>query len=66
MERLNKDVHSVKVKAKIDDDMKEASKFNFQGTPGYLINGVPVKGAYPAEYFEHIIAKLQENGSLVL
>jgi protein-disulfide isomerase len=66
MKKLSQDLHSVKVKAKIDEDMAEARKFNFQGTPGFLINGVPVRGAYPATYFEHIISKLQENGKLVL
>ena len=66
MKRLKSDVHSVKVKAKIDEDMQEANKFSFQGTPGYIINGVPVKGAYPASHFEKIIATLQEKGTLQL
>ena len=66
MNRLKKDVYSVKVRAKIDEDIKEANKFSFQGTPGYIINGVPVKGAYPASHFEKIIATLQEKGKLKL
>ena len=39
----------------INTDMKEASKFGFQGTPGYLINGVSLKGAYPFEEFKAVI-----------
>jgi len=36
----------------------------FQGTPGFLLNGVPIRGAYPLDYFETIIAKLAEkNGT---
>lgn len=66
MEKLKKDVYSVKVKAKIDEDINEANKFSFQGTPGYIINGIPVKGAYPASHFENIIATLQEKGALKL
>ena len=66
LKRLKKDIHSPKVDAKIKEDMAEAKKFNFQGTPGFIINGIPVKGAYPASHFDKIISKLQEKGKLVL
>ncbi|MCB0376910.1 MAG: DsbA family protein [Bdellovibrionales bacterium] len=39
----------------IDSDVQEANKFGFNGTPGYLINGVSLKGAYPFEEFKKII-----------
>lgn len=39
----------------IDEDGAEAQKFGFTGTPGYLVNGVPVRGAYPIEAFKQII-----------
>lgn len=39
----------------IKSDMQEAGKFGFQGTPGYLINGVSLKGAYPVEEFKKVI-----------
>lgn len=39
----------------INSDMEEASKFGFNGTPGYLINGVSLKGAYPYEEFKKVI-----------
>jgi protein-disulfide isomerase len=39
----------------INKDMEEASKFGFQGTPGYLINGVSLKGAYPIQEFKKVI-----------
>ena len=41
----------------INADMEEAQKFGFNGTPGYLINGVSLKGAYPAKDFKAIIDK---------
>lgn len=66
MVKLQKDLHSKLVKEKIQKDIAEAKKFNIQGTPGFLINGVPVKGAYPVEHFEKIISTLQEKGKLVL
>lgn len=39
----------------IDADGEEAQKFGFTGTPGYLVEGVPVRGAYPIEAFKQII-----------
>jgi protein-disulfide isomerase len=66
MKKLAKDVNSEKVKKRIAEDQAEAAKFGMQGTPGFLINGVPVKGAYPAEYFEGIIAQLKAKGKVKL
>ncbi len=39
----------------IEADKAEASQFGFNGTPGYLINGVSLKGAYPVEGFKKVI-----------
>lgn len=39
----------------IAQDEAEAKKFGFSGTPGYLVNGVAVRGAYPLEAFKGII-----------
>ena len=66
MKRLAKDVKSSAVQKRIDEDMQEASKFGFQGTPGFLINGISVRGALPPEHFEKIISKLVEKGSVQL
>ncbi len=40
---------------RIESDMAEAKKFGFSGTPGYIINGVSLKGAYPIDSFKEII-----------
>lgn len=66
MIRLNRDLHSQLVKNNIQEDIAEAQSFDFRGTPGFLINGVPVKGAYPLQHFEKIILQLQDKGKLVL
>lgn len=66
MSKLEKDVKSDFVIKRVDDDMKEAAKFGFQGTPGFLLNGIPVRGAYPVDHFEKIIAKLKEKGKVNL
>ena len=66
MKKLLADVNSDAVKNRINEDMQEAAKFGIQGTPGFIINGIPVKGAYPASYFDEIIGKLKAKGMLTL
>lgn len=55
MKQLAKDIDSDKVKKTIQTDMEEAKKFDFSGTPGFLINGVSIRGAYPLSEFEKVI-----------
>ncbi len=64
MTKLKKDIKSKKVLDRIAEDEKEAAKFGFQGTPGFLLNGVPVKGAYPLSHFESIISELKKRGNI--
>jgi protein-disulfide isomerase len=66
MAKLAKDVNSEAVIARVDEDMNEAAEFGMQGTPGFLVNGIPVKGAYPKAHFDGIIAELQKRGKLKL
>lgn len=66
MAKLKKDLNSEAVTKRIEEDMAEAKKFDMNGTPGFIINGVPVRGAYPASHFETIIGKLVEGGKLKL
>jgi protein-disulfide isomerase len=58
MTKLAKDVESEEVKKRIEDDLAEARKFEFSGTPGFLINGISLRGAYPPSEFEKIIEKI--------
>lgn len=66
MAKLAKDINSEAVLKRIKEDEDEAKKFNFQGTPGFVFNGVPVRGAYPTEHFEQIAAELQKRGKVKL
>ena len=66
MKKLEKDLDSDVVEKRINEDLAEAKKFGFQGTPGFLINGIPVKGAYPASHFEEIVKELVKRGKLKL
>ena len=64
IKKVKKDINSEKVTQRIDEDMKEASSLGMQGTPGFLVNGIPVRGAYPPEHFVSIIEELQKRGKL--
>lgn len=64
MGKLKKDLNSEAVTKRIEDDMKEAGSFGMQGTPGFLLNGVPVRGAYPPEYFVNIVEELKKRGKV--
>lgn len=55
MKKLEKDVKDESILKQITADMEEAKKFNFSGTPGFLINGVSLRGAYPFPEFKTII-----------
>jgi protein-disulfide isomerase len=55
--KVEKDINSPAVQKRIATDMEEAKKFDFSGTPGFLINGVSLRGAYPAPEFKKIIDK---------
>lgn len=48
-------LNNEKITQRINADLEEARKFNFSGTPGYLVNGVSLKGAYPLPAFKEII-----------
>ena len=47
--------HLDSVQSVVDKDKAEASKFGFQGTPGFLVGGVPLNGAQPLAEFKNII-----------
>lgn len=55
MKKLAKDLEDPTILERISKDMDEAKKFNISGTPGFIINGVSLRGAYPAEEFKVII-----------
>ena len=61
--KVEKDVNSESVQKRIATDMEEAKKFEFTGTPGFLINGVSLRGAYPTPEFKKIIDKQLAGGS---
>jgi len=59
--KFEKDMASDKVIKQVEDDMAVARKAGFTGTPGFLVNGVAVKGAYPFDHFKSIIDRWLEK-----
>ncbi|HMN68831.1 MAG TPA: thioredoxin domain-containing protein [Bdellovibrionales bacterium] len=55
LKKLEKDLSSDAIAKRIAADQEEAKKFEFSGTPGFLINGVSLRGAYPFPEFKKII-----------
>lgn len=54
------------INKRIQDDINEAQKFGFQGTPAFIVNGIPIEGAYPVDYFEGLIAEFQKRKMIKL
>ncbi len=57
MAKMKKDMEGEVVTGRIQADMQEAKKFNIEGTPGFIVNGVSMRGAYPFSHFKEIIEK---------
>lgn len=55
VKKVEVDMKSEDIAKKIAADMEEARKFNMSGTPGFIINGVSLRGAYPFPEFKKII-----------
>lgn len=58
MDKFNKDRNSNDAEKQIQEDMKIAESVGIQGTPGFVLNGVKIYGAYPLDHFEKIISRL--------
>lgn len=56
MKRLAEDIKRKDLAERIEADVKEARGFGFEGTPVFLINGAPVRGAVPLDMLEDFVA----------
>lgn len=61
MGKLAKDLNDPKIMERITADMEEAKKFDISGTPGFIINGISLRGAYPFPEFKEIIDRHLES-----
>lgn len=55
MKQLEKDLADEAIMKRIQADIDEAAKFGINGTPGFIVNGVSIRGAYPFPEFKAII-----------
>jgi protein-disulfide isomerase len=53
--KAQKDRSGSVVKKRIDGDVAEAKGFEFNGTPGFMVNGAAIHGAYPHSFFKKLI-----------
>lgn len=55
LKTIDKDLKDKDLMKNIDADILEAGQFQITGTPGFIINGVSLRGAYPFNNFKSII-----------
>jgi len=54
--------NAAKYEALIDADMKLAEELGVQGTPGFFVNGVQIRGALPLPQFKKIVDRWLQQG----
>ena len=63
VEKFKKDMASPEIEKQIKDEAALGGAKGIQGTPGFFVGGVAVKGAYPAEHFKKIIDRILGKAS---
>jgi protein-disulfide isomerase len=61
VDKFRKDMESEAVANQIKDDIALAEQHGVQGTPGFFVNGVAVRGAMPLEHFEGLVDRWLEQ-----
>lgn len=55
MKRLAEDLKRKELADRVTADTKEARNFGFEGTPVFVINGAPVRGAVPVDLLDEFV-----------
>lgn len=63
LEKFKKDMASPETDKMIKADQELGKKNGIQGTPGFFVNGVAVRGAYPIEHFKKIVDRWLAGGA---
>ena len=61
--KFKADMNSEAAGKQVKEDSEIGSKNGIQGTPGFFVNGVAVKGAYPASHFKQIVDRWLNQGA---
>jgi len=61
--KFKTDMASEAAGKQIKEDCDFGSKNGIQGTPGFYVGGIAVKGAYPSAHFKQIIDRLLNKGT---
>ncbi|NKB24970.1 MAG: thioredoxin domain-containing protein [Kiritimatiellae bacterium] len=61
MIQLAEDIQKESIRTKIDEDKAEAKESGLQGTPSFVLNGIPIKGAKSKKYFVDMIEALEKK-----
>lgn len=61
LERFNKDRSSEEAEKEVNAEMKQGQDIGISGTPGFLLNGVKILGAYPLDHFEKVFMHLENE-----
>ena len=62
IDKFKTDMEAADVTEQIRKDKELADKNGISGTPGFFVNGVAVRGAYPLEHFDGIIQRWLKGG----
>ena len=63
VEKFKADMASAEIAKQVKDDAALAGSLGIHGTPGFFVNGVAVKGAYPPAHFATIIDRWLAGGA---
>ena len=61
--KFKADMNSEAAAKQVKEDTEAGAKNGIQGTPGFFVNGVAVKGAYPASHFKTIVDRWLKEGA---
>lgn len=61
MTKFKADMESPDIAEQIKKDKELAEKHGISGTPGFFVNGIAVRGAYPVQHFKMIIDRLLKS-----
>jgi hypothetical protein len=61
--KFKADMNSEAAAKQVKEDNEVGAKNGIQGTPGFFVNGVAVKGAYPSAHFKQIVDRWLNKGA---